>query len=89
MHRLLTASIKLSMAEIRTQGHQNRYPTRKVLVIDYKDLGKYVSELEAAAASSKKANTVTAAATTTPTSTATGLQKDDSQPVVTATVEAP
>ena len=58
-------------------------------MIDYKNLGKYVSELEAAAASSKKANTVTAAATTTPTSTATGLQKDDSQPVVTATVEAP
>ena len=30
----------------------------ELLVIDYKDLGKYVSELEAAAASSKKANAV-------------------------------
>ena len=59
----------------------------ELLVIDYKDLGKYVSELEAAAASSKKAKTVTAAATTTATSATTSLQKDDSRLVVTATVE--
>ena len=61
----------------------------ELVVIDYNDMGKFVSELEAAAASSKKTNTVAAAATTTATSTATTLQKDDSQLVVPATVEAP
>ncbi|KAI9429450.1 hypothetical protein BJY52DRAFT_1423386 [Lactarius psammicola] len=61
----------------------------ELLEIDYTDLGNFVNEIEAAAASSMKMKTATPAAATAATDIAMSVQKDEYQPVVTATEEEP
>ncbi|KAI9450307.1 hypothetical protein BJY52DRAFT_1227281 [Lactarius psammicola] len=61
----------------------------ELLEIDYTDLGRFVNEIEATAASSIKMKIATLAAMTAATDIAMSVQKDENQPVVTATEEEP